>query len=30
MDVNGIGQNAININAYSSNSNLSEYAQTNT
>ncbi len=30
MDVNGIGQNAININAYSSNSNVPEYAQTNT
>ncbi len=28
MDVNGIGQNAINTNAY--NSNVSEYAQTNT
>lgn len=30
MDVNGIGQNAINISAYSSNSNLSEYTETNT
>ena len=30
MDVNSIGQNANNINAYSSNSNISEYAQTNT
>ena len=30
MDVNGIGQNANNINSYSSNSTLSEYAQTKT
>jgi flagellar protein FlaG len=30
MDVNGIVQNASNINAYSSNSTLSDYAQTNT
>lgn len=30
MDVNGIGQNANNINAYSSNSNFSDYSQTNT
>lgn len=28
MDVNGIGQNAVNINSYSSN--LSEYTETNT
>lgn len=30
MDVNGVGQNANNINSYSSNSILSEYTQTNT
>jgi flagellar protein FlaG len=30
MDVNGVGQNANNINSYSSNSTLSDYAQTNT
>jgi len=30
MDVNGIGQNAINMNAYSSNSNFSDYEETNT
>lgn len=30
MEVNSIGQNAININAYSTNSNMSEYAQTST
>ena len=30
MEVNGIGQNAISINAYSSNSASSEYTQNNT
>ena len=30
MDVNGVGQNANNINAYISNSNSSDYAETNT
>lgn len=30
MDVNSVGQNANNINSYSSNSILSEYTQTNT
>lgn len=30
MDVNGMSQNTINISSYNSNSNLSEYAQTNT
>lgn len=30
MEVNGIGQNAIKLNAYGSNSNLTEYAETNT
>lgn len=28
MDVNGIGQNAINVNAYSSNSAVSQYTNT--
>ena len=30
MDVNGIGQNANNINAYGSNSTVSDYTQTDT
>lgn len=30
MEVKGIGQNAINVNGYNSNLNLSEYAETNT
>lgn len=29
MDVNGVGQNAININAYSLNSAVSQYKDTN-
>jgi flagellar protein FlaG len=30
MDVNNIGQNAINTNSYSTNSNISQYTGTNT
>lgn len=28
MDVNGVGQNAINISTYNSNSNISQYGET--
>jgi flagellar protein FlaG len=30
MDVNNIGQNIINTNSYSTNSNISQYTETNT